>query len=92
MHSYYDGVGKLQLPLMRVRATRQHGDRRVHLAGSGFGLQDPTRINRKRAFSVVGKCDRKSRKVPEGETAAEDTGRWNCGGLQLVTRTFMLPF
>jgi hypothetical protein len=56
-------------------------------------------FNRKRAFSAigncetVGNCDRKSRKVPEGETAAEDAGRWNCGGLQrLVTPTFMLPF
>ncbi len=45
VHSYYGGLGGLQLPLMRVRATRQHGNRRGRPAGSGFGLQeDPTRF------------------------------------------------
>jgi hypothetical protein len=40
VHSYYGGLGGLQLPLMRVRATRQHGNRRGRPAGSGFGLQE----------------------------------------------------
>ncbi len=56
MHSYYGGAGGLQLPLMRVRATRQHGDRRGRLARSGFGLQeDPTRFKTENRLSARSK-------------------------------------
>jgi hypothetical protein len=54
VHSYYGGLGGLQLPLMRVRATRQHGNRRGRPARSGFGLQeDPTRFKTDKAPGLL---------------------------------------
>jgi hypothetical protein len=55
VHSYYDGQSGLQLPLLRVRGTRQHGYRRGRLAGSDFGPQEnPTRFKTENGFPGIG--------------------------------------
>jgi hypothetical protein len=81
---------------MRVRGTRQQGNRRGRPAGSGFGLQqDPTRFKTENGLQR----DRKSRKVAGSLSAdVESGGRWKMqeGGIaadcRLVTQIFVLPF
>jgi hypothetical protein len=73
VHSYHGGRGGLQLPLIRVRATRQHGDWRGRPTESGLGLQKGhARFKTENGLSARSEIRGKCRK-PSG-------GRWNCGG------------
>jgi hypothetical protein len=77
VHSHYGGPGQLHLTVMRVRATRQHGDWRGQPTESGLGLQKVrTRFITERAFSAIGIEEGAGSLPAEGGIAGEDAGRW----------------